>query len=426
MNRRRFGVALAVIAVVAAGVRVTYTVVVDPRIPELSDASTYYLLANALADGHGFIRPYEFEATGAHVSSAEFPPLFPLILAVVAWFGATSLLALRLATSFVGVGTTVVVGLLGNRVGGAAVGLGSAALAAVHPALFQGDGVAMSESLFALLVATSLLLTYRATEAPSLGRWAVVGAAMGLAALTRSEALVLLALGVVPVALRRGGPGPRPLAAVIAAAAALAVLGPWTVRNYVVFDSFVPLSNNFGGAVLGANCDQAYHGAKRGLWVFECVEAAERPGLDEDDAARRYRSRGIDYARDHGDEVPGVMAVRWLRTWGFYRPSQQIDYETFEGRPRAWARVGQGLHWVLLPIAAAGAVLLIRGRRLVWPLLATYVAVSVTVILTYGNQRFRVMADVATIVLASVALVHVAVRVRPRPDQHASIGSPGG
>jgi hypothetical protein len=66
---------------------------------------------------------------------------------------------------------------------------------------------------------------------------------------------------------------------------------------------------------------------------------------------------------------------------------------------------------VLAPLAVAGGWLL-RGRRTELLVLAsTVLVVSVTTVLTYGNQRFRIAAEPAVLVLAAVALVTAARRV---------------
>ena len=97
------------------------------------------------------------------------------------------------------------VGLLGRRVGGPAVGLLGAALAALYPLLIVADGALLSETLFGPIVAFTLLAAWRLGEEPTV-RWAaLVGLGIGLAALTRSEALLLLPLLALPLAWRGGG-----------------------------------------------------------------------------------------------------------------------------------------------------------------------------------------------------------------------------
>ena len=234
---------------------------------------------------------------------------------------------------------------------------------------------------------------------------------VGLGALARAEALLLVPLVVVPLALTR--PAGRRLAlAAVAVLATVATIAPWTVRNAVTFGAFVPVANNVGTALDGANCDQTYTGSQKGLWLFPgCFEGFDLSEIDEAEAAAFHRDEGLDYAREHLGDVPGVVAVRWLRTWGLYRPADQIRYESLEGRPVRWQTLGTRMYWAMLPLAVAGAVLLRRRRRLVWPLLMTGVMVTLTAAATYGQQRFRVAAEPAILVLAAVALVAIATRL---------------
>jgi asparagine N-glycosylation enzyme membrane subunit Stt3 len=70
------------------------------------------------------------------------------------------------------------------------------------------------------------------------------------------------------------------------------------------------------------------------------------------------------------------------------------------------------MYWLMLPLAIAGAFVLHRRRVHLWPLLATAVTVCLVAALTYGQQRFRIAAEPAIIVLAAVTLVALGRRVR--------------
>src|SRR5215210_7484415 len=96
------------------------------------------------------------------------------------------------------------------------------------------DGALMSETLYGALIAATLLAAHRLLDRP--GRWIALatGAAIGLAALTRSEALLLVPLLAWPAAVA-GGSG-WPLRAAVATAGCILVIAPWTVRNVVQFD----------------------------------------------------------------------------------------------------------------------------------------------------------------------------------------------
>jgi 4-amino-4-deoxy-L-arabinose transferase-like glycosyltransferase len=401
---RWFVYGLLAIAVVALGVRIGYTLRVADDLVLTGDAQTYHLLAARLAYGDGYVRVGgALEGT----PTAEFPPLFPAVLAVVDAFGGDAVTTQRLFTSVLGVGTVVLIGLAGRRVRGPAVGLVAAGGAAVYPMLFQVDGALMAESLYALLVAGFLYATYRAIDEPLvLLNWVLAGALAGLAALTRTEGLLLLPVVLVPAALRRRASW-RSRATVLGAAtvAMAVVIMPWVVRNGLVFDRLVPISNNSGTLVAGANCDRTYAGQYRGVWRFECVTEIDVAGLDEPEIADRFREVGFDYASDHRGDAPRIMAIRVLRTFGLYEPKEQIDWESFEGRDVEWQTRGHRMFLVLLPLSVIGAVVLGRARRAWWPLVGPIAIVVVTTAIGYGNQRFRILAEPGILILAAVAVV---------------------
>ncbi len=444
-SNRTFLIALLAIALVALVVRIAFVLVVDPKLPDPGDATAYHLLANNLADGRGYIRPFDFRILHVSRPTAEYPPLFSALLAVPSFLGAKSVDAQRLFLCFVGTGTVVLIGFLGRRVGGPLVGVIGAAIAALYPMLFLSESVLMAESVYVLLVTAALLLAYRAADAPSPLRFAALGLVIGLSALARAEGLFFAVVLVIPLAigLRSLATKPRLLLAGIAIAVAVLVLVPWTVRNAARFHAFVPISNNIGTAVDGANCDLTYSGSQIGLWretfsqfgesarrrpqAEACFEGFDigRRGFEEAEVANKHRSDGIRYARDHLSRAPLVVTVRELRTWGLYAPRQQIDFESLEGRPKRWQGVGTVMYWVLLPLAVLGVVLLYRRRVRVWPLLSTAVVVALTTALTYGQQRFRVAAEPSLVVLAAVSVAAVAGRRRRAGSTETMTGTEG-
>ena len=74
-------------------------------------------------------------------------------------------------------------------------------------------------------------------------------------------------------------------------------------------------------------------------------------------------------------------------------------------------------YWLLVPFAIGGIVLLLLARALLWPLVAPFLSVAIGTVLTYGNQRFRIAAEPALVVLAAVACVALVARARHTPSQ---------
>ena len=411
MTPARFWRGLALIAAAALGLRLLYAYALVRDAPLLGDALQFHLQANALADGHGYVQPFLLRDAGELRPSADKPPLFPFLEAGVSLLGGRSWAWHHVVGILAGTGTVVVCGLLGRKVAGPAVGLAAAAVAAAYPVLVATDGSLRSESVYALAIALVLLAALRLREAPSARRAAVLGVAVGVAALARSEALALLVLLVLPVA------GPRRTA--IAGVACALVLAPWVARTWIVLDHPVLVSTNVGGLLAGANCDSAYAGDLLGQWDYGCLP----PPVHENEALESARQRdiGLRYARDHAGRLPVVLAARLGRSFELYRPRQNAHMEAFfEGRNLTLAQIGTVAFYVLALLAAIGAAAL-RRRGGPWYVLAAPVAlVALTTLISYGFTRFRVAAEPGLVVLATVGGAAVLARARHRSTGGAS------
>jgi 4-amino-4-deoxy-L-arabinose transferase-like glycosyltransferase len=382
-------------AIVAAGVvlRVLYTLLAAPWPPPALDDQFYFnALPHLLADGHGFVNPFRFVFGHRAIPTAEHPPLYPVLLAGLSKLGGSGPDAQRLAGSAFGAGTLVAVALLGRRLAGERAGLAAAALAAVYPVLVAADGALMSESLLGLLVGVTLLAAYRLRDAPGAGRAVALGAAAGLAGLTRGEALLLLPLVLLPTLRRPGGAR----AAVVALLAAAVVIAPWTIRNWIVFDQPVAIATNSGTAVAGANCAQTYHGDALGGWWPACLH--DHPGNEAENHGAQLDD-GVRYAREHAGRLPVVLAARLGRVLSVYDP-----FQTPEGRSPTVQKLGVGAFFALAVLAVLGLRMLRRRGIGVWILVAPAVLVVGTVLASYGNLRFRQPAELPLVVLAGVAL----------------------
>jgi hypothetical protein len=422
-RQARFGVGLGLIAFVALSVRVAF-VLVYTEYQALGFDSFYFNLG---------LRPFEQGA-------ALFPPAFNALLGAASSVGLRSRLWHHFVNCGIGTVTVVLLGLLGRRFGGQGLGLLVAALAAVYPMLFGADATLMSEPLYLAMVVTTLLLALRARERPTPARFALLGLGIGLASATRGEGLLLVPLLALPLVVgMRDERAVRRLSLLgTTVVVVVVVLSPWVIRNYVVFDEPVLLSNNSSTVLAGANCDGTYAGDHRGFWLVECLEGrytkAERAGVDFDEVAANNRARdaGIRYARANAGELPALAGVRALRTWGIYSPVGQMHFETdIEQRSFSWQFLGWMELLVLLPLSVIGVQQLRRKRIAVWPLLSLAVLVTVTSALTYGNGRFRMAAEPAVLVLGGAGLLKLAhgFRGSRRPGEtrrvkRRAVGSP--
>jgi 4-amino-4-deoxy-L-arabinose transferase-like glycosyltransferase len=411
----KFETRLALITLGGLLIRLLYTGL-HRAYPVIGDALTFHIDAGHLADGNGFQRPFEA------VPTAEHPPLHIVLLAAVDLLGGHGTLAQKLVLCVFGAGTVVALGVLGRTVAGPRAGLIAATLGAVYPLLWVIDGSLMSETEYVLLITLTLRAAYHYLGAPTVTGATLLGALIGLAALTRGEALGLLVLLVIPLVLRavRGWPQ-RLRAGAIVLAAFCVVLAPWTIRNTLTFENPVVLSTNGDNVFVGANCERSYYGDLLGSWAFSCF-GKQAPG-DESQYSRVWRDRGLDYARDHAGRVPLVVGVRLLRQFDFYRPRQAVVLSAAEGRDHRASWLGLWMYWAMLPLGVAGAVVLRRRRAPLFILAAPFALTVALGALVYGSTRFRVAFEPVLVILAAVALDAAWARLAARQRASSSDGS---
>ncbi len=394
---RRFAQTVALIAALGAALRLADLLTLARHTVGIGDWWFYHWQANEIAAGHGFVDPFQL-LQGVRVPSAGHPPLYPLLLAGLSKMGVTSTLGHRSLSVVLGTISIVLIALVARRVAGPSAGVAAALVAAVYPIFIGADADLMSEALYGPLIAASLLAALVLLERPRLAPAAALGAVLGLAALTRSEALLFIPLLALPIAFRGGTPGRRWRGAAIVGAC-LVVLAPWMIRNASTFDRFVPISTNDATVAAGANCPLSYHGIDLGGWTIACI--SPRTKHDESVQAATWRHEGVSYAEHHIGRLPVVAAVRFLRVWDFWQPRRQVEFA--EGRQRHVEQAGIAMYFLLLPLAAFGMTL-IRDRWTRWVLAAPFVVVSITAVTGYGVPRLRHAAEIPLVVLAGVAL----------------------
>ncbi len=406
--------AARVVALALAGLLLRVVVAVvfafdEPR--GLDDRSFYHDQANALVAGKGFLQPFLAELNGVEVPSAEHPPLWPLVLAAASLLGFDGWESHQLVGTLVGAGVVAVVAYVGREAAGDRAGLAAGAVAAGYPTFLAADASLMSETLYGLLVAVTLLLALRLARAPRPREAALLGGAIGLAALTRSEALLLLPL--LALALLAGHPRPTRRAWIggtaIAAGVAVLVIAPWTLRNLAAFGQPVLISTNDSTTLAGANCPQTWTGPDTGYWRLDCISGRD-PALNEAEQAQRWRSAALAHIGDNLGDLPRLAFVRVRRTWDLYEPRRQLDFAT--GRDRAVQTVGNLVYAAIAGLFLAGLAQLRRRPVVLAVLVAPVVMVTATSVIGYGTPRFRHAAEVVLVVGAGVALERLVARVR--------------
>jgi 4-amino-4-deoxy-L-arabinose transferase-like glycosyltransferase len=419
---------LVLVGVLALAVRVVYVFGWKHPVTLMGDAYWYHYGANLLASGHGFIDAYKYK-NGIVAQTADHPPLTTFVLALAALCGLRSILSQQLVMCCFGTGTVIIIAVTANRVAGRAGGLVAGLIAAVYPNLWMNDGLMMSETFVQFTTALTILTAYFWWSAPSWRRAMLMGAAAAACALTRAEELLLLPFLVAPLMLldRRLAPRDRLQHVLMAAVAAVLVLGPWVGYNMTRFDRSVTLTTGLDPALAVANCGPTYSGPFLGWWMQSCILAHPAPDTgDESTQSAYYGKQARSYIESHESRLPVVVAAREGRVWGVFRPFQQITLDRIEAKEYSFSEVGLWMYWGLAIGTVAGIVLLRRLRIPVTPIVGTLATTAVACAVIYGTTRFRASAEVVLVLGAATAVAGLVTHHSSRlPPTTSAEHSPG-
>lgn len=334
------------------------------------DSDYFDEVARNILAGKGHIA---YDVMGADRQSL-MAPLYPAFLAGLFLFG-HSWLAVQLCQSVLGAMTCVLVYLVGKRLANPRVGCIASLASAMYPFLVVLTRELMSETLF-IFVLTAWMWFVARQDFESLmtpKRQAISGILQGIFTLIRALTLLLPGWVLVWQALQARRIGGKVLrASSVMVIFFVLTLIPWTIRNYVVHNAFVPVATE-GGEM---------------LWIFKVKLKGLVPPTDEPYLPREW------YALPEAERSSLAMRETWrvfteqpvkfiknafVGSLALFRPFNPTD-EHFN------LPLG-----VLLPTALVGAVLWIREKKEWMPphhLLPCFFWFMA--FLTYGQTRFIV------------------------------------
>ncbi len=326
-------------------------------------------IARALVTGYGYADPFN----GHTGPTAWVTPAYPLIIAGVfkltgiytplsAWI----LMAINCVLSALIIRNTWEIA---RRCFDPKVALWSAWLWALYPAAMQYAVRWIWEmTLTAFLFSWVLVLALRMRgigEPPdgppaahqTTKRWAVFGLLWGLIALANPAILIFLPICGLWVLAGAGRAWRRQLAhATLAAVICLALIAPWSYRNWRAFHHFIPMRGNFGAELYLGNGPGA-----NGLLMEYNHPGESAPQF------RLYQQMGeVAYVAMRGAKAKAIIAADWPR---FLRLSLKRVYYMWFSVPHPaddapWVEYGRNLNFQFTSIAGLlGLVLTLYNRR---------------------------------------------------------------
>ncbi|MGH9112092.1 MAG: ArnT family glycosyltransferase [Acidimicrobiales bacterium] len=421
---------LAIVAV-AAVVRLAWLAYANVEPPDSfipsGDSYSYWYYGNEIAHGNGYIGYVTGEAT------AYYPIGFPAILGALYWLGNHTPVVewnLMLLTGVfqvvVSVATVWLTFVVGRRLVGPRAGLIAAGLLAVFPNVVYQVTTIQVETTFIFLTMAALAIIVDhdwSSGPPGRNRLLAFGAVLSLSALCRPFSVPLL-LGLAVAVLAVGAGWRRALLAVSVPLLVLVVaFTPWTIRNAVQMDGFVPSSTNMGDTLCIDRNSEA-----TGTFRWASHDGCADPTLGEVERNRENTRLSIEWVVDNPgrellqiarrarymfrDDHEGIVSTERLGSGPIFTNSSRELYS-------------RGADWYFHAVLAASVVglpLLVRRSPRPERRLALTIAAALLIIplLLWGNARFH-LPLVPFMVISAGALVAAGVdRFLSRTDR----GSP--
>ncbi|HWN44622.1 MAG TPA: tetratricopeptide repeat protein [Thermoanaerobaculia bacterium] len=348
-------------------------------------------------------------AAGDWLGSQVFfqAPFYPYLLAVFYTVFGHSLDSIYLGQIAFAVAGVWALYRAGREMGGDRVGLAAAGLAAFYGPFLFHDVHLLKESL--AVSVTCFLLWALATRR----HWLVAGLLLGILALLRENALLLLPF-LLPLA---AGKGFVRKSAALVAGLVLALL-PVAIRNGIIGGDFLPTT--FQGGVnfyIGNNpeADGTYQPIVPGKQIpalerQEPVRIAERElgrELSPGEVSSFWMGKALAWAANHPGDFLRLQLRKLGMFWSWYEQPDAVDYYWVRGRSPA-------LRWVALVefgavtlLALAGLWMIRRNPGPFAPALLFALGWMLSTIVFFLFSRYRLPAVPALMLLAAVPLARV-------------------
>lgn len=431
MSRRRM--LAAIILVVALGARVGYVAATPGYVP-IHDDHQYDQLALGIVHNGDF-------PVDDHRPTAYRPPGYPYVLAgvyAVAGTGNDRVTIARYVQTLEGTAIVALLGLLALWLMGPLAALCTMAVAALYIPLVTVGAALLSEPQFAALTIAALLCVLAYRRAGGGWRWVILtGVLGGVASLTRSNGLVVLLALAGGLWIGRPRLSRRALAPVLAMlATSILVIAPWTIRNAVIFHTFIPVTDEQGGTLAGTyNPVSASDPVAPASWHLlaqipeyysRSLAVAARPEPELQSTLTRLALRYIGNHPFYVFEVGFYNGLRLLDLGGLAR----VDFTAMSSgiTSAGVADSGAICFWIVGLLAIVGlASRRVRRAipRFVW-LAAGLILVSILFVNT-ESPRFRVPLDPFFILLAGGGLATIGEALaRRRAGAHQAPPEPAG
>ena len=357
------------------------------------DARTYYEWGQRIAAGDWLGAGVFYQA-----------PLYPYFLGILQFFFGETLWLTRLVQITLGALSCSLIFLIGRQLFSHQAGIISGfILAGYGPALFF-DGLIEKSILDLFLLTAILFLIFCVGDEMKPAKWLGVGAVLGLLALSRENALILVLVMPCWIAFSSAklSPTERLHRMGLFFTGLVLVLVPVGLRNLAVGGEFKLTTSQLGANFyIGNNpaADGTYNSIRREIGEPQ-LEGADAERLAERELQRSlspgevssyWLGKSFDYIKTQPLDWLRLLAKKWILVWNGREIEDSDDFYVYRQWSSLLGVVSRLNHFgVLAPLAAVGLFVSLGQWRRLWLLYVMILALaaSVTVFYVFGRYRF--------------------------------------
>ncbi len=381
---------LIIVFIYSIGVRLFFVATMPEEMKILkSDDKTYDHLAMSLLTKREFSKN--------NIPIAWRGPGYPLFLASVYFFFGHNHLAVRIIQSIIMSLLILIIYLISRETFGRKVAVVSVVLGCfyqpfIYYLYWAGSAFFMTEGFFTFLLAISVFLLIKFQKTNKFKYQVLSGIMLGITCLTRAVIMLLpfylflwfwLTDKSFKIGLRRAIP--------IIFFMGITIL-PWTVRNYLVFHEFIPVTNEAGDIFLGGNNPQA-----KGGWAPILSKLEKDPEnlrkYSETYIKRQKYKEGLEYLLSNPRRIPYLFIKKILVQWNVF--NEFGGYNIWYGLAGSFAIFG-----VFYAFRHYG-----YKNHILFLLLFGYV--TMVAVIFFGAPRYRYPIEPYLVIFSSLGVKHL-------------------
>ena len=394
---------LGIVCVVSLAIRVLWVLIFQA--PPISDAAGYDGLGWRLASGLGYT------ASDGVTPTAYRPAGYPAFLSMVYLAFGHSVLVAGIANAVLGIAAVALTYRLAREFLPAGPSLVAATVVAFLPSHIIGfTSVLRNEMLHLVFVLAALIVLCRLLQSPTWRNAVMLGIVIGIGVYVRPILLLFPMAVIIPLALRKGLPvGRAVMLACAVTVVSLAILAPWTVRNYLVMGDLVLTSTNGGITFYVGNGPGATGKHRRIDRARTFSDTAEMV------VYRESVQLALAHMVDNPDEWISLLPIKFFNLWASdkYSVGPHIIDENYHSFVPALQVVAQ-VYWTVVALVALIALCTCSpGKWLRLPAMllpATLVYWTVFHVLIHSESRYHMQVIPVVMIVAAHLLTREPAR----------------